>query len=95
MNKNEAFNQTRRDPKELVEIYKQRFMVIAPFYIEMSLEFYEQVLNEYVANFFFRTNFFCSLSSEHRVFSITGQPHNQPDKSVRTYNVSSIIFYSS
>lgn len=89
MNKNEAFNQTRRDPKELVEIYKQRFMVIAPFYIEMSLEFYEQVLNEYVANFF------CSLSSEHRVFSITGQPHNQPDKSVRTYNVSSIIFYSS
>ncbi|XP_044461477.1 glutathione S-transferase L3-like [Mangifera indica] len=26
MNKNEAFNQTRRDPKELVEIYKQRFM---------------------------------------------------------------------
>ncbi|KAK9282610.1 hypothetical protein L1049_010828 [Liquidambar formosana] len=26
MNKNEAFNQTRRDPKELVEIYKKRFM---------------------------------------------------------------------
>ncbi|KAJ0044614.1 hypothetical protein Pint_06156 [Pistacia integerrima] len=46
MNKNEAFNQTRRDPKELVEIYKQRFAVFAPSNIETNLEFYELVVDE-------------------------------------------------
>lgn len=33
MNKNEAFNQTRRDPKELVETYKKRFAVLPIYYI--------------------------------------------------------------
>ncbi|KAJ0101059.1 hypothetical protein Patl1_06208 [Pistacia atlantica] len=36
MNKNEAFNQTRRDPKELVEIYKQRLRLISELWVFQS-----------------------------------------------------------
>jgi hypothetical protein len=32
MDKNEAYKQTRREPKELVEIYKKRFLVFPPFH---------------------------------------------------------------
>ena len=30
MDKNDAYKQTRREPKELVEIYKKRFTVFPP-----------------------------------------------------------------
>ena len=31
--KNETFNQTRRDPKELAQTYKKRFVVFPIYYI--------------------------------------------------------------
>lgn len=67
MNKNEAYTQTKSDPKDLVQSYKERFMVLHLFKSLSSIGNFSTLI--------LLTCFFCRLSFEHWGFSAC--PHHE------------------